>query len=52
MRPNQLATWELRIGTSRMFYDVYEEPEQLVTIQAVGIKKGNRLRIGGDEVDL
>lgn len=27
MRSNYLATWELRIGNLRVYYDVEEEPE-------------------------
>jgi mRNA-degrading endonuclease RelE of RelBE toxin-antitoxin system len=52
MRPNPLAPWELRIGELRVYYDVQEEPKQLVTIVAVGLKDRNRIRIGGEEVEL
>ena len=52
MRPNSIATWELRIGDLRIYYDIQEEPEQLVTILAVGIKDRNRVLIGGVEVKL
>jgi mRNA-degrading endonuclease RelE of RelBE toxin-antitoxin system len=52
MRPNPIAPWELRIGKLRVYYDIEEEPEKLVTINAIGIKVRNRVRIGGEEVEL
>jgi mRNA-degrading endonuclease RelE of RelBE toxin-antitoxin system len=52
MRPNPLAPWELRIGDLRVYYDIAEEPEQVVTIVAIGIKVRNRILIGGEEVEL
>ncbi len=52
MRPNPVAPWELRIGVVRAYYDVEEEPVKLVAIRAVGIKKRNRLFIGGKEIEL
>jgi mRNA-degrading endonuclease RelE of RelBE toxin-antitoxin system len=52
MRPNPLAPWELRIGELRVYYEIAEEPEQVVTILAVGIKDRNRVLIGGEEVEL
>ena len=52
MRPNPLAPWELRIGDLRVYYDMVDEPERVVTILAVGVKKGNRVRIGGQEIEL
>ena len=51
MRPNALASWELRIGDLRVYYGVPEEP-QTVTVVAVGIKHGNRVFIGGVERQL
>jgi hypothetical protein len=45
MRPNPLAPWELRIGVLRVYYDIEEQPEQVVTILAIGIKKRNRVLI-------
>lgn len=45
LRPNQLSTWELRVGNLRVYYDVRETP-QLVTVRAVGIKGRQRVRIG------
>ncbi len=52
MRANPLAPWELRVGVLRAFYDVQDEPNPTVRILAVGIKEGNRLRIGGKVVQL
>ena len=52
MRPNPLATWELRVGDLRVYYDVTEEPEPLVSIRAVGTKVRNRVRLGNEEVEL
>ncbi len=52
MRPNPVAPWELRLGTLRAYYDVEEQPEQRVIIVAVGVKEGNRVRIGGEVIEL
>ena len=48
---NPLATWELRLGDLRVFYDV-NASENAVEVVAVGVKEHNRLRIGGEEVEL
>ena len=37
LRPDPLASWELRIGDVRVYYDVEEDPEQQVIIAAIGI---------------
>ena len=52
MRPNSLAPWELRIGDLRVYYDSEDEPEPVVYIRAVGIKEHNRVRIGGEVIEL
>jgi mRNA-degrading endonuclease RelE of RelBE toxin-antitoxin system len=52
MRPNMLATWELRIGNLRVYYDIEEEPVPRVYIQAIGIKDRNQVRIGGKVIKL
>ena len=52
MRPNLLAPWELRIGKLRIHFDIEEEPEAMVYIRVVGIKEGNRVRIGGKVIEL
>ena len=49
MRPNPLAPWELRIGELRVYYQISEDPEQIV---AVGVKDRNRVLIGGKEIRL
>ncbi|MCX7046653.1 MAG: type II toxin-antitoxin system RelE/ParE family toxin [Candidatus Sumerlaeota bacterium] len=58
LRPNPLASWELRIGSVRVFYDVVSEASSefgepsLVQILAIGQKNGNKLLIAGKEVSL
>jgi ATP-dependent DNA helicase RecQ len=52
MRPNPIAPWELRIDPLRVYYDVQEEPEQVVKVRAVGIKDRNQVRIGGEVIEL
>lgn len=52
MRPNPLAPWELRVEECRVYYDVMEEPERIVTILAVGVKHRSRVVIGGEEMEL
>jgi mRNA-degrading endonuclease RelE of RelBE toxin-antitoxin system len=54
-RPVEMgADWEIRFGPDnrfRVFYSVEQENQQ-VFILAIGIKKGNRLIIGGEEINL
>jgi mRNA-degrading endonuclease RelE of RelBE toxin-antitoxin system len=50
MRPDSIATWELRIGELRVYYDVEEDPEQVVCILSVGVKEGNLVRIGTEVI--
>ena len=48
------ATWEIRFGPNnrfRVFYVVEEESHE-VQIVAIGVKKGNSLIGGGQEIDL
>ena len=52
MRPNPVAPWELRIGNLRVYYEVQDEPEFIVTILAVGIKERDEVRIGGGRIKL
>ncbi len=52
LRPNPLAPWELRVGHLRLYFDVEEDPQRLVTVQAVGVKDRSRVLIGGEEVEL
>lgn len=51
LRPNELAEWELRVATFRVFYDVDEESD-LVKVEAVGYKQGNVLFIHGEDYEL
>jgi mRNA-degrading endonuclease RelE of RelBE toxin-antitoxin system len=51
LRPNQLAEWEVRIGVSRVFYDVDIE-QALVKIEAIGYKQGSKLFVHGEEYEL
>jgi mRNA-degrading endonuclease RelE of RelBE toxin-antitoxin system len=47
------AAWELRFGPGnrfRVFYDV-DRGRREVHVLAIGVKVGNRLLIGGEEVD-
>jgi mRNA-degrading endonuclease RelE of RelBE toxin-antitoxin system len=52
MRPNPIAPWELRIGDLRVYYDVEEEPEAVVYINAVGVKERNQVYIAGEIYEL
>jgi mRNA-degrading endonuclease RelE of RelBE toxin-antitoxin system len=52
MRPNPLAPWELRIGNLRVYYDVEEEPDPVVYINAIGVKERNQVRIAGEVYEL
>ena len=52
MRQNPLAPWELRIGNLRVYYDVEELPEPIVSVRAVGIKRRDRVEVGGEIVEL
>jgi hypothetical protein len=48
------ATWELRFGAGnrcRVFYDI-DPTRHVVAVLAIGIKRGNRLLIGGEEIRL
>jgi mRNA-degrading endonuclease RelE of RelBE toxin-antitoxin system len=48
------ATWELRFGPDNRFRVLYgiDEERREVQIQAIGVKKGNRLQVGGEELEL
>ncbi len=48
MEPNILATWELRIGVYRVFYDV-DQHNRIVKINAIGYKERNILFLRGKE---
>lgn len=51
LRPNEVASWELRIGRFRVFYDVDEE-DRNVNIEAIGFKIGHELFIRGERTEL
>lgn len=51
LRGNPLATWELRVGKYRVFYDV-DGKERVVTIVALGHKEHQKLLIRGEEVTI
>jgi mRNA-degrading endonuclease RelE of RelBE toxin-antitoxin system len=46
------AVWELRFGPQNRFRALYEidEEARVVLILAIGVKEGNRLLIGGEEI--
>jgi hypothetical protein len=48
------ADWELRLGPNNRFRVFYEinEVDREVYILAVGVKRGNNVFIGGEEIDL
>ena len=52
LRPNPIAPWQLRLGDIRVFYSVQDEPDQIVTIKAIGKKIHNELWIGAERVQL
>ena len=51
LRPDRVAEFELRIMKFRVFYDV-DENEEVVKIDTIGHKEGNRLFIRGKEYRL
>jgi mRNA-degrading endonuclease RelE of RelBE toxin-antitoxin system len=48
LRLNPVADWELRLGDYRILYDV-DAVVQVVSVQAIGEKRGNRLLVQGQE---
>src|SRR4051812_24427133 len=51
LEDNPIAPWELRVGDFRVFYDV-SRGDRVVVVVAVGQKSHNRLRIGGEEIEV
>ena len=51
LRENPLADWELRIQPFRVFYDV-DEANRRVRILAIGVKEGDKLIVGGEEIEI
>src|ERR1700736_356043 len=50
LRPNRVASWELRIDDYRVFYDFEADDE--VKVVAVGHKEHNDLYIRGKKVEI
>lgn len=48
------ATWELRFGPDNRLWVLYgiDEENRAMQIQAIGVKEGNWLLVGGEEVEL
>jgi len=42
----------LRVGALRVYDDVEDDPDPVVKVRAVGIKEGNRVRIGGESIQI
>ena len=51
LRDNPIASWELRIGKYRVFYEV-DDTVQMVSIVSVGHKEHNVLLIRDQEVQI
>lgn len=51
LRPNSIATWELRAGPFRIFYNV-ETDVRIVEIQRIGEKRGSRFFFRGHGEDV
>jgi len=45
-------SWELRVGPLRVFYEVDAEETGVVNVLAIGTKRGNRLFIAGEEIQI
>jgi mRNA-degrading endonuclease RelE of RelBE toxin-antitoxin system len=51
LRENPIASWELRVGKHRIFYEV-DETTRTVSVVSVGHKEHNVLWVRGKEVQL
>ncbi|MCI0489452.1 MAG: type II toxin-antitoxin system RelE/ParE family toxin [Blastocatellia bacterium] len=51
LRSNPIATWELRSGKYRVFYEV-DDDARMVSVVAVGHKEHNKLFVKGEEVQI
>ncbi len=51
LRPNPVATWQLRVDDFRIFYNV-DQDRILVIVIAIGFKEHNRLTIDGKVIKL
>jgi hypothetical protein len=47
-------TWEIRFGPNNRFRVLYgiDHERREVQVQAIGVKKGSRLLVGGEEIEL
>ena len=52
LRPNPVARFKLRVAEMRVYYDVQETPERVVTVKAAALKDRDRILIGGKEIKL
>jgi mRNA-degrading endonuclease RelE of RelBE toxin-antitoxin system len=52
LRPNVLATWELRVGNLRVYYDTIDDDPPMVCVRVIGIKQRSRILVGGKEIAL
>ncbi len=52
LRPNPIASWKLRVGQLRNFYEVAGAGGGVVQILAVGRKRRNVLVVGDKEIQL
>jgi mRNA-degrading endonuclease RelE of RelBE toxin-antitoxin system len=51
LRPNPLATWELRVQEYRVLYNVQEDVVTVLVV-AIAVKEGNKFIIEGEEYPL
>jgi mRNA-degrading endonuclease RelE of RelBE toxin-antitoxin system len=51
LRENPIASWELRVGRFRVFYEV-DDAARIVTVVSVGHKEHNVLLVRGKEVHI
>ncbi len=51
LRDNPVASWELRVGKFRVFYEV-DDPARLIVVVSVGHKEHNVLIIRGKAVQI
>ena len=52
MRDNLVGSWELRLGTLRVLYDVTDAPPFRVLVTLVLVKRRNRWFAGSEELQL
>ena len=48
LRPNLVATWELRVREFRVLYNVEEDVVRVVVV-AIAVKEGNKFIVEGEE---